>query len=94
MCARALLCLVLNLYCRELPDGPDHVWYTAGGNDFAEEGYQRCANAAKTMAAALECAQALFKTVRNCTQSLLEYYWKQVRCCLHVHILILDLIDR
>ena len=28
---------------RELPDGPDHVWYTAGGNDFAEKGYQQSA---------------------------------------------------
>jgi hypothetical protein len=61
----------------ELPDGPDHVWYTAGGNDFAEAGYQRCSNAATTLAEALACAETLFKVVRNCTQSLLEYYWRQ-----------------
>ena len=24
----------------ELPDGPDHVWYTLGGNDFANQHYQ------------------------------------------------------
>lgn len=77
---------------RELPDGPDHVWYTAGGNDFAEKGYQRCANTAKTLAAALECAETLFKGVRNCTQSLLEYYWEQVSVCLRVRSL-LGLID-
>ena len=24
----------------ELVDGPDHVWYTLGGNDFADKTYQ------------------------------------------------------
>ena len=60
---------------RELPAGPDHVWYTAGGNDFAEKGYQQCSNAATSLDAAMACSEKLFVGVRNCTQSMLEYYW-------------------
>ena len=55
--------------------GPDHVWYTAGGNDFAESWYQQCGHAAKTLAASQLCIDKLTSVVGNCTQSLLEYYW-------------------
>ena len=61
----------------ELPDGPDHVWYTLGGNDFADKSYQACSRNAKTMAQQQLCAIKLTAGVRNCTESLLEYYWKQ-----------------
>jgi hypothetical protein len=59
----------------ELPDGPDHVWYTLGGNDFADETYQACSRAARSMAEQALCAAKLTTGVRNCTESLLEYYW-------------------
>ena len=61
----------------ELPDGPDHVWYTLGGNDFADKSYQECSRSAKSMAQQQLCTVKLTAGVRNCTESLLEYYWKQ-----------------
>jgi len=56
--------------------GPDHVWYTLGGNDFANKEYQSCSKSSKSLADELVCIDKLTDLVRNCTASLLETYWK------------------
>jgi hypothetical protein len=57
--------------------GPDFVWYTLGGNDFANHGYQECSRAAKSIEDEKNCTGALFThLVSGCTRTLLEHYWK------------------
>ena len=55
--------------------GPDHVWYTLGGNDFANSKYQACSRAATSLDEELKCIDTLTELIRGCTQSLLEKYW-------------------
>jgi hypothetical protein len=40
-------------------------------------GGQVCSRSAQSMAEQYVCAAKLTARVRNCTQSLLEYYWRQ-----------------
>ena len=46
--------------------GPDFVWYTLGGNDFANKNYQNCSHSAKTLADELICIDKLFTLVSGC----------------------------
>eukprot|EP01051_Picozoa_sp_SAG22_P005098 SAG22_NODE_294_length_12872_cov_47.391372_6_plen_189_part_00 len=40
------------------PAGPDLVWYTLGGNDFANHHYQNCSKTAKTFSDEMACIGA------------------------------------
>ena len=53
----------------------DFVWYTLGGNDYAEKGYQSCDQRASTMAANLECGDRLTGVITNCTRTMLKKMW-------------------
>jgi len=58
-------------------EGPDYVWYTAGGNDLAgDSAYHSCLAAAKTDADARECLVAGNGRLMTCTVALLEGLWK------------------
>ena len=57
--------------------GPDFVWYTLGGNDFANHNYQACSRAAQTIEDQKNCTDTLFTgLVTGCTRKLLEHYWQ------------------
>ena len=56
--------------------GPDLVWYTAGGNDLAnDEAYHRCLDGATTDDDAAACAAASVARFMPCTQMLFDNLW-------------------
>lgn len=60
----------------DLPDGPDFVWYTLGGNDMInDKEFATCTRLAPTLAAAEACTDKASAKVRKCTSSLLDNYW-------------------
>jgi len=60
----------------ELPNGPDFVWYTAGGNDMIDDaGFRSCTSFAPTIEAAEACTDKTTVNVRKCTSTLFENYW-------------------
>jgi hypothetical protein len=60
-----------------LTDGPDFVWYTAGGNDMIYDlAFGRCTKRAKSIEAAEVCTDTATKKVLKCTEKLLDNYWK------------------
>ncbi len=42
------------------------MWYTLGGNDFANGEYQKCSRSARTIADEMVCVDTLFEVVGNC----------------------------
>lgn len=60
----------------DLPEGPDFVWYSLGGNDLAaDKAYRTCSSEAATEDAARTCFRAAIERVDACTSTLLEAYW-------------------
>jgi len=58
-------------------DGPDFVWYTAGGNDLMDDGaFHSCTRNAKSMQEAENCYRAATDKVIACTKTMFDAYWK------------------
>jgi len=61
----------------ELPEGPEFVWYTLGGNDMGDDGeFHGCTSNAKSMAENYKCFQTATDKILACTRSMLDEYWK------------------
>lgn len=61
----------------DLPDGPDFVWYTLGGNDFIDDRtFGSCTKNSKSIEAAEICTDTATKKVMKCTDKLFDNYWK------------------
>lgn len=61
----------------DLIDGPDFVWYTAGGNDMIfNHKFGRCTGSAKSIEAAELCTDTATKEAMACTDKLFDAYWK------------------
>jgi hypothetical protein len=61
----------------QLTDGPDHVWYTLGGNDIWQDStFQTCQKKAKTQAALTACLTSVMHKVSACTQTNIGNYLK------------------
>lgn len=57
-------------------DGPDLVWYTAGGNDLAQDlEYHACTLFAETDSAIKTCVSQANSRLMACTQTLYESLW-------------------
>jgi hypothetical protein len=57
---------------------PDLLWYTAGANDLAEDvQYHTCLEKATSDSAAEQCISQASAIASNCTQTLLEHFWKR-----------------
>ena len=55
---------------------PDLVWFTAGGNDIAnDDTYHDCLDSAEDDSSALECLDSATERLLPCTISLLEHLW-------------------
>ena len=62
---------------------PDLVWFTAGGNDMAQDTlYHECLDRAATMDDASSCSDAAVKRMIGCTQVSVSE-WKRVRDALN-----------
>ncbi len=60
----------------ELADGPDFVWYTAGGNDIsASQAYRACSSDAADFAAARACLSAATAEATACSAALLGAFF-------------------
>jgi hypothetical protein len=58
-------------------DGPDFVWYTAGGNDLIDDKtFHSCTKNAKSMAEAQHCYVAATDIAIACTKTMFDAYWK------------------
>lgn len=58
-------------------EGPDFVWYTAGGNDMIyNNSFADCTRNAKTIEEAEQCTDSTTQAVRSCTEKLFDRYWK------------------
>lgn len=58
------------------PAGPDYVWYSAGGNDLAQdETYHKCLERASNDDEALQCLAAANSKALACTTTLFEHLW-------------------
>jgi hypothetical protein len=58
--------------------GPDFVWYTAGGNDLAEDlEYHACTLAASSQNAVRDCLEKANERLMGCTQTLFNGLWKE-----------------
>jgi len=61
----------------DLTDGPDFVWYTAGGNDMIDDSeFGRCTKTAPNIQAAEKCTDAATNKAMACTDKLFDNYWK------------------
>lgn len=61
----------------ELPDGPDLVWYTLGGNDMGDDGeWHSCSGQARSMEEQYACMQTVTDKIIGCTSSMFDEYWK------------------
>merc|ERR1712151_22465 len=61
----------------ELENGPDFVWYTAGGNDLMLSSweYKSCMGFASSEEKAQECFKKEINKINECTDKMLEAYW-------------------
>jgi hypothetical protein len=60
-----------------LPDGPDFVWYTLGGNDMIDDRtFGSCTKNAPNIEAAEKCTDAATNKVKKCTSKIFDNYWK------------------
>eukprot|EP00928_Gymnodinium_smaydae_P041489 TRINITY_DN28076_c0_g1_i1.p1 TRINITY_DN28076_c0_g1~~TRINITY_DN28076_c0_g1_i1.p1 ORF type:complete len:324 (-),score=33.27 TRINITY_DN28076_c0_g1_i1:52-927(-) len=60
-----------------LPNGPDFVWYTAGGNDLAySSSLKACAGQAKQFEDMVACLKSTAQEIMGCTETLLNNLWK------------------
>ena len=60
----------------DAPEGPDYVWYTAGGNDLAQDGtYHTCLEQASNDDEAIQCLEQINSKLMGCTISLFEGLW-------------------
>jgi len=58
-------------------DGPDFVWYTAGGNDLiGDSAFHSCTKNAKSLEAAEACYTAATDIAMKCTETMFDEYWK------------------
>jgi hypothetical protein len=58
-------------------DGPDFVWYTAGGNDMIDDNtFGSCTKNAKSLEEAEKCTDAATNKAKTCTEKLFDNYWK------------------
>ncbi len=58
-------------------DGPDFVWYTAGGNDLIDDStFHSCTKNAKSMDEAKKCYGAATDIAIACTKTMFDEYWK------------------
>lgn len=60
----------------ELPDGPDFVWYTLGGNDLENEIYQACSSGAGDFDGAVDCVRAETAKVNTCSATLMDAFFE------------------
>lgn len=61
-----------------LKDGPDFVWYTAGGNDLIDDRtFHSCTKNAKSLEEAKKCYAAATDIAIQCTKTMFDAYWKE-----------------
>lgn len=61
----------------ELPNGPDFVWYTAGGNDMGyDDDFHSCSAGARSMDDQYACMQTATDRIIGCTSSMFDAHWK------------------